>query len=58
MTGDTAQHEGVHAGRPFQQMQDAGVRTSQQDKIVRKRKNPALLEAVSESCQGRDHQGH
>ncbi|MBB5061642.1 conjugative relaxase-like TrwC/TraI family protein, partial [Granulicella aggregans] len=44
--GDTAQHQGVDAGRPFEQMQDAGMRTSQLDQIVRQRKNPALLEAV------------
>jgi conjugative relaxase-like TrwC/TraI family protein len=43
--GDTRQHQGVDAGRPFQQMQEAGMQTSQLDKIVRQR-NPALLKAV------------
>ena len=29
--GDTRQHQGVDAGRPFQQMQEAGMQTSQLD---------------------------
>ena len=33
--GDTAQHQGVDAGRPFEQMQDAGMRTSQLNQIMR-----------------------
>jgi conjugative relaxase-like TrwC/TraI family protein len=43
--GDTRQHQGVDAGRPFQQMQEAGMQTSQLDKIVRQ-KDPELLKAV------------
>jgi ATP-dependent exoDNAse (exonuclease V) alpha subunit len=43
--GDTRQHQGVDAGRPFQQMQDAGMQTSQLDKIMRQ-KDPELLKAV------------
>ena len=43
--GDTRQHQGVDAGRPFQQMQEAGMQTSQLDKIVRQ-KDPELLQAV------------
>ncbi len=43
--GDTRQHQGVDAGRPFEQMQDAGMRTSQLDRIVRQ-KDPELLKAV------------
>ena len=50
--GDTAQHQGVDAGRPFQQMQEAGMRTSQLDQIVRQRKNPELLEAVNHLAKG------
>ena len=50
--GDTAQHQGVDAGRPFEQMQDAGMRTSQLGQIVRQRKNPALLEAVQHLAKG------
>lgn len=43
--GDTRQHQGVDAGRPFQQMQEAGMQTSQLDKIMRQ-KDPELLRAV------------
>ena len=43
--GDTRQHQGVDAGRPFQQMQEAGMQTSQLDRIMRQ-KDPALLKAV------------
>jgi conjugative relaxase-like TrwC/TraI family protein len=35
VVGDTRQHQGVDAGRPFEQMQDAGMRTSQLDQIMR-----------------------
>ena len=55
--GDTAQHQGVDAGRPFQQMQDAGMRTSQLDQIVRQRNNPELLEAVQQLAKGRTAKG-
>ena len=55
--GDTAQHQGVDAGRPFEQMQDAGMRTSQLDQIVRQRHNPALLEAVNHLAKGETAQG-
>jgi ATP-dependent exoDNAse (exonuclease V) alpha subunit len=55
--GDTAQHQGVDAGRPFEQMQDAGMRTSQLDQIVRQRNNPALLEAVQYLAKGETVQG-
>jgi conjugative relaxase-like TrwC/TraI family protein len=43
--GDTRQHQGVDAGRPFQQMRDAGMRTAQLDQIMRQ-KDPELLKAV------------
>jgi len=43
--GDTRQHQGVDAGRPFQQMQEAGMQTSQLDRIMRQ-KDPELLKAV------------
>jgi conjugative relaxase-like TrwC/TraI family protein len=55
--GDTAQHQGVDAGRPFEQMQDAGMRTSQLDQIVRQRNSPALLEAVQHLAKGETVQG-
>jgi conjugative relaxase-like TrwC/TraI family protein len=43
--GDTRQHQGVDAGRPFQQMQEAGMQTSQLNRIMRQ-KDPELLRAV------------
>ncbi len=43
--GDTRQHQGVEAGKPFQQMQDGGMRTAQLDRIMRQ-KDPELLKAV------------
>jgi conjugative relaxase-like TrwC/TraI family protein len=43
--GDTRQHQGVDAGRPFQQMQEAGMQTSQLDRIMRQ-KDPELLRVV------------
>lgn len=45
MIGDTRQHQGVEAGRPFEQLQEAGLRTSKLDQIVRQ-KDPELLKAV------------
>jgi len=45
LVGDTQQHQGVDAGKPFEQMQAAGMRTSQLDQIVRQ-KDPELLRAV------------
>ncbi len=43
--GDTRQHQGVDAGRPFQQIQEAGMQTSQLDRIMRQ-KDQELLKAV------------
>ena len=45
LIGDTRQHQGVEAGKPFEQVQEAGMRTSQLDQIVRQ-KDPELLRAV------------
>ena len=42
---------------PFEQMQDAGMRTSQLDQIVRQRKNPDLLEAVNYLAKGETAKG-
>jgi ATP-dependent exoDNAse (exonuclease V) alpha subunit len=41
LIGDTRQHQGVEAGRPFEQLQEAGMRTAKLDEIVRQ-KDPAL----------------
>jgi hypothetical protein len=45
LIGDTRQHQGVEAGKPFEQLQQAGMRTAQLDQIVRQ-KAPELLKAV------------
>jgi hypothetical protein len=45
LVGDTRQHQSVDAGKPFEQMQQAGMRTSQLDRIMRQ-KDPELLRAV------------
>ena len=45
LIGDTRQHQGVEAGRPFEQLQEAGMRTAILDEIVRQ-KDPALKSAV------------
>jgi ATP-dependent exoDNAse (exonuclease V) alpha subunit len=45
LIGDTRQHQGVEAGRPFEQLQEAGMRTAQLNEIVRQ-KDPALKSAV------------
>ena len=45
LIGDTRQHQGVEAGRPFEQLQEAGMRTAKLDEIVRQT-DPALKSAV------------
>lgn len=45
LVGDTRQHQGVEAGRPFEQLQQAGMHTAKLDQIVRQ-KDPALKAAV------------
>jgi len=45
IVGDTRQHEAVEAGKPFQQLQEAGMVTSVLDSIIRQ-KNADLREAV------------
>ncbi len=45
--GDTRQHQGVEAGKPFEQLQQAGMHTAQLDQIVRQ-KDPLLKEAVEQ----------
>jgi ATP-dependent exoDNAse (exonuclease V) alpha subunit len=45
LIGDTRQHQGVGAGKPFEQLQEAGMRTAQLDQIMRQ-KDPELLKAV------------
>ena len=45
LVGDIRQHQAVDAGKPFEQLQQAGMQTAQLDQIVRQ-KDPALLRAV------------
>jgi conjugative relaxase-like TrwC/TraI family protein len=45
LIGDIRQHQAVEAGRPFEQLQEAGMRTARLDEIVRQ-KDPALKSAV------------
>src|ERR1700694_2348085 len=64
LVGDTRQHEAVEAGKPYQQLQEAGIETARLDEIVRQ-KDPALKgggEALSrgngrEAMKKRDAQG-
>ncbi len=46
LIGDTRQHQGVDAGKPFEQLQEVGMRTAQLDQIVRQKPNPELLRVV------------
>ena len=65
LIGDVRQHQGVEAGRPFEQLQEAGMRTAKLDEIVRQQ-DPALKATVEllargqvstalESLQQQDH---
>jgi ATP-dependent exoDNAse (exonuclease V) alpha subunit len=49
--GDTRQHQGVEAGRPFQQLQEAGMQTAYLDEIIRQ-KDPGLKQAVEQLAHG------
>ena len=49
--GDTRQHQGVEAGKPFEQLQQAGMHTAQLDQIVRQ-KDPLLREVVEQLSRG------
>ncbi len=54
--GDLRQHQGVDAGKPFEQMQDAGMRTSRLETIVRQR-DPSLLAAVEKLSRNQTAEG-
>jgi len=45
LIGDIRQHQSVEAGRPFEQLQQAGMRTAKLDEIIRQR-DPSLKSAV------------
>jgi conjugative relaxase-like TrwC/TraI family protein len=54
--GDVRQHQGVEAGKPFEQLVQAGMRTAQLDQIVRQ-KDPELLKAVEHLSRGEVAEG-
>jgi ATP-dependent exoDNAse (exonuclease V) alpha subunit len=49
--GDVRQHEAVEAGRPYAQLQEAGLRTARLDEILRQ-KDPVLKETVEQLTRG------
>lgn len=49
--GDARQHQGVDAGKPFQQLVEAGMHTARLEQIVRQ-KPPELLQAVEYLSRG------
>jgi len=51
LVGDTRQHEAVEAGRPYQQLREAGIETARLDEIMRQ-KDPALKEVVEQLSRG------
>ncbi|HTC92481.1 MAG TPA: AAA family ATPase [Terriglobales bacterium] len=51
LVGDIRQHQAVEAGRPYQQLQEAGMRTARLDEIVRQ-KDQRLREAVEQLAHG------
>ncbi|WP_158749433.1 MobF family relaxase [Acidobacterium sp. S8] len=64
LVGDRRQHEAIEAGRPFAQLQDAGMKTVKLEEIVRQ-KSPELKQVVEhlargevrEAVQGLEQQG-
>jgi ATP-dependent exoDNAse (exonuclease V) alpha subunit len=51
LVGDKRQHEAVEAGRPFSQLQQAGMKTVSLDQIVRQ-KDPELRNVVEQLARG------
>jgi len=51
LVGDTRQHEAVEAGRPYHQLQEAGIATARLDEIIRQ-KDLALKEVVEQLSRG------
>jgi ATP-dependent exoDNAse (exonuclease V) alpha subunit len=51
LAGDRRQHEAVEAGRPFAQLQDAGMKTVKLEEIVRQ-KDPELKRVVEQLARG------
>jgi len=51
LVGDRRQHEAVEAGKPFAQLQEAGMKTVSLDQIVRQ-KEPELRQVVEQLARG------
>ena len=51
LVGDVRQHQAVDAGRPYEQLQQAGMLTARLEEIVRQ-KDPALKETVEQLAHG------
>jgi hypothetical protein len=51
LVGDVRQHQAVEAGRPYQQLQEAGIETVRLDDIVRQQ-DPALKQVVEHLSRG------
>jgi ATP-dependent exoDNAse (exonuclease V) alpha subunit len=51
LVGDRRQHEAVEAGRPFAQLQDAGMKSMKLEEIVRQ-KDPELKQVVDQLARG------
>jgi conjugative relaxase-like TrwC/TraI family protein len=51
LVGDRRQHEAIEAGRPFAQLQDAGMKTVNLEQIVRQ-KDPELKRVVEQLARG------
>jgi ATP-dependent exoDNAse (exonuclease V) alpha subunit len=51
LVGDVRQHQSVDAGRPYQQLQEAGMETARLEAIVRQR-DPALRAVVEQLARG------
>jgi conjugative relaxase-like TrwC/TraI family protein len=49
--GDSRQHQGVEAGRPFEQLQNVGMQTARLDHIIRQR-DPELKRVVEQLADG------
>ncbi len=56
LIGDIRQHQGVEAGKPFEQLQQAGMQTARLDQIVRQ-KDLELLHAVEHLSRGEVAEG-
>ena len=51
LVGDTRQHEAVEAGRPYSQLQEAGMKAAHLDEIIRQ-KDPELKHVVEQLSRG------